>query len=189
MNIYCNLITISRTRFITNIHGCVKYTNRFYNRAKPFKQNHFPMVTFTRSDQKWSVNATSGLELPNHHFSAFPELRRVYVALWTTNYFQPYSRFNIKESSESLSLFPWSKFGRAASIRSVKFRSLQLRPGHATYKESKHLHSLCTSLVRRKFTPNRFFSRTATLGVGCFSNHCRLKLFKFKVNHYLCYIS
>lgn len=47
----------------------------------------------SNSDQKWSIAAKSGLELPNLHFLALSVFKINYIALWLINYFPFYYPF------------------------------------------------------------------------------------------------
>lgn len=63
--------------------------------------------TRLRSDQKWSITATSGLELPNPHFSSSTESKSVCAAFWLMIYFPQTKRC---EPHATLSIFSWQIF-------------------------------------------------------------------------------
>lgn len=46
-----------------------------------------------RSDQKWSIAATSGLEFLNPHFPALTEFKGICAAFWVMNWFPPKNTF------------------------------------------------------------------------------------------------
>lgn len=53
----------------------------------------YTLSTRVRSDQKWSIAAIYGHELPSLHLPILIDFRSVHTALWVMNSFSPYNPF------------------------------------------------------------------------------------------------
>lgn len=123
----------------SNSYPTTSRTHVFDSSTKSMENSRFPLPLQKGSDsscflqkpdrtRKWRIVATSGSELPKHHFPASKEFKSVYAVLRTLNSFPPQTEKMLLPFRSSIAIFMvdvWENY----NLGFHQFRLSQL--GHA----------------------------------------------------------